>query len=198
MAADENFLPRRFIYEFAVHYRHFERYMYALQLLGKIGKHETWLDCACGSGYGSHLLSGFAETVIGYDIKLEAVDYANTQYSHSGCVFYSDLERFASIQFDVVISVETIEHMPRSAAVPFLTRIKQQMKKEAVLVITTPLVRVSNPNPANPYHQYEYSYNDFLIVLQDAGFEVNDFLTNTVQFTDGETKEQGYFRCVIA
>ena len=197
MTADENFFPGRFVYEFAVHYRHFERYMRALKVLGKLGEHETWLDCACGSGYGSHLLSGFAEKVIGYDINREAIAYANAKYSHGGCAFYSDQESFKDILFDAVVSVETIEHMPRSKAVPFLAHIMRQMKENAVMVITTPIVAVSNPDPTNPFHKYEYSYNDFQGVLLEAGFKIDDYVADTVTFTDGETKDQGYFRCRI-
>ncbi len=195
MTADENFFPGRFVYDFAVHYRHFERYMRALKVLGKLGKHETWLDCACGSGYGTHLLSGFAEKVIGYDINRDAVGYATAQYSHSACVFSTDWGSFKDILFDAVISVETIEHMPRLEALPFLTRIRRQMKGNAAMVITTPIVAVSNPVPTNPFHKYEYSYNEFQGMLLEVGFAIDNYVADTVTFTDGETKDQGYFRC---
>ncbi|MBU1568829.1 MAG: class I SAM-dependent methyltransferase [Proteobacteria bacterium] len=197
MTADENFFPGRFVYEFAVHYRHFERYMRALKVLGKLGKHEIWLDCACGSGYGSHLLSGFAEKVIGFDINREAIAYAKIKYSHGGCIFYSEKESFKDILFDAVISIETIEHMPKLEAEPFLIDIRKQMKENAVLVITTPIVTISNPEPTNPFHRYEYSYGEFQELLLEAGFFIDDYIADTVTFTDGETKDQGYFRCRI-
>lgn len=196
MTADENFFPGRFVYDFGIHYRHFERYMRALKVLGKLGKNETWLDCACGSGYGSHLLSGFAEKVIGFDINREAVAYATARYAHDGCIFYADRKSFADILFDAVISVETIEHMPREEAVSFLKNIKKQMKQEAVMVITTPIVAESNPNPINPFHRYEYSLEEFTRVLQETGFTIDAYSADTVTFTDGETKDQGYFRCI--
>ncbi len=197
MTADENFFPGRFLYDFAVHYRHFERYMRALKVLWRLGKHEIWLDCACGSGYGSHILSGFAEKVIGYDINLEAIAYAKAKYAHSGCAFFSDQEKFKEIQFDAVISVETIEHMPRREAVPFLNRIRRQMKENAIMVITTPIVTVSNPTPTNPFHKFEYSLAEFKGVLLETGFAIDDYVADRVTFTDGETKDQGYFRCRI-
>lgn len=196
MTADENFFPGRFVYDFGVHYRHFERYMRAIKVLGKLGKGETWLDCACGSGYGSHLLSGFAEKVIGFDINKEAVAYAKAKYAHSGLFFYSDVTGFADVIFDAVISVETIEHMPRQEAVFFLKNIRKQMKEEAIMVITTPIVAESNPNPTNPFHKYEYSYAEFSTLLQKSGFTIDKYEADTVTFTDGETKDQGYFRCI--
>lgn len=195
MSADENFYPGRFVYDFAVHYRHFERYMRAIKVLGKLGRGETWLDCACGSGYGSHLLSGFAEKVIGYDINREAIAYARARYGHDGLTFFEDRSGFADILFDAVISIETIEHMPRQEAVPFLAALGRQMRQQAIMVITTPIVVESNPTPANPFHRYEYSFEEFTRMLGEAGFVIDAYSADRVTFTDGETKDQGYFRC---
>lgn len=197
MKADENFSPRRFDYDFSVHYRHFERYMQAIKVLGRLGKNQTWLDCACGTGYGSQLLSGFADRVVGYDINTEAIAEAKANSCHDRCLFYADKHHIAQMVFDAVISVETIEHMARADAVPFLQFLQGLMKESALLVITTPLVPLSNPNPTNPFHFYEYCHDEFVSVLEESGFRVDHCIKHEVTFTDGETKEQGVFRCLV-
>src|SRR5690606_14400181 len=59
---------------------HLERYEFAKQFLtgGKV------LDCACGVGYGSHLLaeSGKCDKVVGVDIDAESIKYATDRYKH--------------------------------------------------------------------------------------------------------------------
>jgi SAM-dependent methyltransferase len=198
MTANENFYPRRFEYDFAVHLRHFQRYIQALAILGKTGADELWLDCASGSGYGTNLLSGFVQKIIGYDINKDAVAYAREHYAHDDCVFYDEREPFSTKRFDTIISIETIEHMERTDSVDFLKFLLGLLKKDGILVITTPLVDVSNPNPSNVFHKYEYSYSEFEEILVEAGFAIDNYTATTVTFTDGETKEQAFFRCVIS
>lgn len=198
MTANENFFSRKFEYDFDVHYRHYQRYMKALQIVGSIGKNEKWLDCACGSGYGSQLLSGFAEFVVGFDINQEALLYAKQHYGRDYCRFVSDREELLQYMFDVIISIETIEHMEREQAVPFLLMLRQVLKNNGVLVITTPLVPESNPMPSNVFHKYEYSYEEFTSIINEAGFHVDFHKEEMVTFTDGETKAQAYFRCLKA
>ena len=196
MTANENFFSRKFEYDFEVHYRHYQRYMQAVQIVGSVGKHEKWLDCACGSGYGTQLLSGFAEYVVGYDINQEALRYANQHYVREYCKFIGEREKLLQYTFDTVVSIETIEHMERGQAVPFLLMLHQVLKEGGVLVITTPLVPESNPHPANPFHKYEYSYEEFVSILAEAHFRIDLHEEEMVTFTDGETKAQGYFRCI--
>ena len=196
MTANENFFSRKFEYDFEVHYRHYQRYMQALQLVGSVGKNERWLDCACGSGYGTQLLAGFAESVVGYDINREALHYAKQHHEHEYCTFIGKREKLLQYTFDTVVSIETIEHMARDKAVPFLKMLHQILKENGVLAITTPLVPESNPQPTNPFHKYEYSYKEFVSILAEAHFHIDLHKEEMVTFTDEETKSQAYFRCI--
>jgi 2-polyprenyl-3-methyl-5-hydroxy-6-metoxy-1,4-benzoquinol methylase len=66
---------------------------------------EKVLDCACGSGYGAKMLN--AE---GLDVSAEAVEFAIDTYGIRAGVF--DLENgLPDVQFDVITSFETIEHL---------------------------------------------------------------------------------------
>ena len=192
--ADERFMPREFNIPFDPFMRHFERYFTIVKMLGHTGKNEKWLDCACGTGYGTNLLTNFVEHVVGYDIDKETIYYANQNYRNDYCHFTSDISHYRTF-FDTVISVETVEHMPQENAKVFLSSLYGCLNSNGCLMITTPIVKQTNRNPINEFHSIEYSDKDFISLLQDAGFEVieKNFVETT--FTDGETKDQGYYKC---
>ena len=192
VGADENFFPTRFIYDFETHCRHFARYFTALKSLNRLGEGERWLDCACGSGYGTRLLADFASEVVGYDISDDVVSYASHNYTSPNCSF---LSVFPSGHFDVVFCVETIEHLPRADSPAFLAQLSSILKPHGDLLISTPLVPKSDPNPSNPFHLYEYSGEELKALLNSCGFEVRSHEAIPTTFTDGERKIQGLFKC---
>ena len=191
----ERFNPRAFETEFDPFVRHFERYFQSLKLLGKTGKDESWLDCACGSGYGTSLLTNFASKVTGYDIDKNAVGHAKSFYGGPFCEFTDNNEDLKSNSFDVIFSIETIEHMPLDDASTFLENCNRMLRDDGYLIITTPIVDETNYNPTNEFHFFECSFRDFVLLLKRNGLAVLDDLLVTTTFTDGETKEQGYFKC---
>lgn len=193
MKPDERFYPGDFALPFDSHVRHYERYFMALKLLGRLGKGEVWLDAACGSGYGTNFLSNFATRMVGYDISEEAVSYAK-EHSVENCEFCDFLLQ-GKIRFDAVFSIETIEHVGRGEAGEFLEFLAREMQNEGLLLLSTPIVEISNPNPVNLYHQYEYCLEELDSLLSVSGFTVIEKVLQKRSFTDGETKEQGLFKC---
>jgi 2-polyprenyl-3-methyl-5-hydroxy-6-metoxy-1,4-benzoquinol methylase len=194
--ADERFIPREFCIPIDPFIRHFERYFQCVKILKRFGAKEKWLDCACGSGYGTNFLTNFAEFVIGYDIDKGAIEYGNKNYKNSHCAFVSDIQHYND-EFDVVISVETIEHMPKEDAKVFLETLKTALKVGGTLVITTPIVLETNENPVNKFHYIEYSHNDFMNLLLSSGLKVESHHMVKTLFTDGEMKDQGYYKCQV-
>lgn len=192
VGADENFFPKRFVYDMDTHHRHFYRYLDALELLGRLGREEYWLDCACGSGYGTRLLSDFCASIKGYDINREVVEYANKNYSGSNCTF---TDQMPTESVDVIFCIETIEHMKREAAPLFLENLANLLKKGGELVVSTPLVPESTKETTNPFHLYEYSLIDLTHLLENSGFQVCDQKLYRAALTDGETKTQGVLLC---
>jgi len=192
--ADERFTPREFCIPLDPFIRHFERYFQCIKILKRVGPKEKWLDCACGSGYGTNFLTNFAEFVVGYDIDKAAVEHGNKNYKNRHCTFVSDIQHY-SAEFDVVISVETIEHMPKKDAKVFLETLKATLKPGGILVITTPIVSITNENPVNKFHYIEYSHNDFINLLHSSGLRVESHHMIATLFTDGELKDQGYYKC---
>jgi 2-polyprenyl-3-methyl-5-hydroxy-6-metoxy-1,4-benzoquinol methylase len=194
MLAEENFFPKELRLDFTVHLRHFDRYFQSLKILDKVGKDEIWIDCASGSGYGTNILSNFTKQIYGYDISKDVVKYANENYSSDNCKFVYELNDITE-NVNVVFSVETIEHMDREGAVIFLNILYDKLVDNGVLVITTPIVLETNNNPVNKFHHIEYSDNDFRALLNECNFTIDDTEFIETTFTDGETKQQGYYKC---
>ncbi len=142
---------------------HFSRYAIAKSLV----KGKRVLDIACGEGYGSHLIKqAGAAHVTGVDISNESVAKAKKLFSGDGLEFKAadaaSLDvLFPENEFDVVISVETIEHLadPRS----FLESLKRLTKPAGVILLTCPNDHWYYPEEgqSNPYHLRKYCLEEF-------------------------------------
>lgn len=194
MSAEENFFPKKLNLDFDPFFRHFDRYHTIIKFLGKIGKEEVWLDCASGSGYGTSILSNYTKKIYGYDISKSAVEYANKNYKSSNCIFINSLEKVKKC--NVIFSIETIEHMSKEEGIKFLNNLHNKLTDDGQFLITTPIVKKTNLSPKNIYHALEYSNKDFINLLNLCNFSVKESFFVETTFTDGETKDQGYYKCV--
>lgn len=135
-----------------IYVEHMARYFFASQFV----KRKKVLDIACGSGYGSYyLLQQGAREVVGVDISMEAVNYAKEKYLHRKITFIKgDAEKLPfDEQFDVIITLETIEHLHEQLA--FLQEMKRVLKKDGVLILSTPNALV-HPK-GNIFHTTEFN-----------------------------------------
>jgi len=125
------------------------------------------LDIATGIGYGAHYLStsGKASSVVGVDISSEAIAAAMNTYREANLNFrevQGDPIPFDEESFDVVVSLETIEHTGDPAA--FLLDLKRVLKPKGTLVISTPNKRFHSwgkRRPWNPHHTVEFYPEEF-------------------------------------
>ncbi|MBC7396388.1 MAG: class I SAM-dependent methyltransferase, partial [Bdellovibrionales bacterium] len=118
---------------------HLSRYQWSQQLV----KGARVLDCACGKGYGSYLVSLCAKEVIRADLNDESLAIARTQFKRSNLTFEKvDVlkltDTFALAEFDVVIAFEIIEHIPVETTALFLSQISKILKPGGVLLLSTP------------------------------------------------------------
>ena len=142
---------------------HFARYAIARSLVS--GKRV--LDFACGEGYGSYLLKeAGAAHVVGADVSEESIAKADKMFGRDGLEFKQlDAakigETFRDGEFDVVISVETIEHLKDPEA--FLSELKRITKPTGIIVISCPNDHWYYPEPSdlNPYHLRKYTFAEF-------------------------------------
>lgn len=144
---------------------HVERYRWAQsQVRGRI------LDVACGTGYGSAMLSERAAVVaVDYDPDAVATAAAAAPRAtvQQGTLPTID---FADHTFDHVVSFETIEHIADALAA--VREMRRVLKPGGTLQISSP--NGTNPlgnTTENPWHEREYSLDEFRTLLTDAGFE---------------------------
>lgn len=132
------------------------------------------LDCAdvsCGAGYGAYLMGTTAKSVKGFDISLEALDYANNHFLRKNVSFHN-IERLESQKFEFIASFETIEHMSEKDGDKFLKKIASSMNPNSKLIISTPLNETKYKENVTEFHIREYSNHEFKSKLQNNGFNI--------------------------
>ena len=124
------------------------------------------LDAACGTGYGSEILSRHASSVIGIDIDKESIEYAKEFYSAKNIEYLAgDVEKIPldSVKIDVAVSFETLEHLSEKKQEKFLRELKRVLKNDGLLIISTPDKQHYSDDftYANKYHEKEFRNNEF-------------------------------------
>lgn len=157
--------------------RHLLRYKF-LELLCRDKK---VLDCACGCGYGSYILGRSARKVVGIDIDFDLIKFAKTYlHAENNRFVNTTIERLREKDFDVIISVETIEHIDTEDVNDFILSLKEHLKKDGVIVFTTPRVdeTISYKKIDNKYHSHKEEYNkeDFCDLLIRNDLKIEQYL----------------------
>ena len=146
-----------------INYEHWHRYLYATKLV----ENKVVLDIACGEGYGSYLLSQYAEKVIGVDVDQIAINNAEDNYNNDNLEFKqgsaSDIPIDGEAIFDIIVSFETIEHIPEEAQKCFLEGVKRLLKPGGFFIVSTPdkLTYSDIPNYKNEFHVKEFYVDEF-------------------------------------
>ena len=159
MTGDLEFSGERFVPGIAgeIAHEHWHRYAFARRFV----KGKNVLDVACGEGYGSALLAGVAASVVGVDIAVEATDHAREAYAKlpnvrflQGSAARLDL---ADASVDVVVSFETIEHLPKTEQPRMIAEIGRVLKHDGMLILSAPNpVEYSQARSyCNPFHLHE-------------------------------------------
>jgi 2-polyprenyl-3-methyl-5-hydroxy-6-metoxy-1,4-benzoquinol methylase len=121
------------------------------------------VDMACGEGYGTDVLARRAARVTGVDANPEAHEHARLRYARPGVRFVRDLvERWAE-PCDVVVFLQTIEHLEDPKAV--LDHFRELLRPGGTAYVSTPNVLTLAPPGAeksdNPWHVREYRMDEF-------------------------------------
>lgn len=146
------------------------RYVFA----SKYVRNKIVLDVACGAGYGSHFLAtSGAKRVFGVDIDKRAVSFAKEYYTHPRVTYIQgDITNlpFPDEFFDVIISFETIEHLPQPEAC--VREIRRVLKDNGIFICSTPNIKYTK-HP--PYHLHEFYPNEFFDLLESNFREVKRY-----------------------
>jgi ubiquinone/menaquinone biosynthesis C-methylase UbiE/allophanate hydrolase subunit 1 len=123
------------------------------------------LDVACGTGYGTNLLSKVAANVNGIDISNDSISYAKKKY-RSKKLQYSQGDvcqlPFEDASFDVITSFETIEHIDQYQQDLAMKEFQRLLKPEGILIISTPnLDSDLYKDVENEFHVKEFHFAEF-------------------------------------
>jgi SAM-dependent methyltransferase len=121
------------------------------------------VDMACGEGYGVDVLARRARRVTGVDANPEAHEHARLKYTRPGVTFVRDLVETYEEPCDVVVFLQTIEHMHAPAAV--LQNFRNMLRPHGTVYVSTPNLLTLAPAGAdksdNPWHLKEYRADEF-------------------------------------
>jgi 2-polyprenyl-3-methyl-5-hydroxy-6-metoxy-1,4-benzoquinol methylase/glycosyltransferase involved in cell wall biosynthesis len=160
----ERYLP--WLEEPLIGYEHLHRYAYVTQFVSR----KKVLDLACGEGYGSRLLAGTAESVVGLDIDENAVRHARNRYTRNNLQFkqgsITDIPIDGQNAFDVIVCFEALEHIQDHDKL--LTEVKRLLTKEGLFIVSTPnkWAYSDEPKYENPFHVHELYLDEFTELFQ--------------------------------
>jgi ubiquinone/menaquinone biosynthesis C-methylase UbiE len=147
---------------------HVHRYMAALPYINET---DNVLDIACGSGFGSYMLSRKTKGMVtGADISEQIILYCKEKHKTNSNLSFSVVDgthmQFEDGFFDRIVSFETIEHT--TAYKEMLGEFRRTLKAGGTAIISTPNILVNSPTGVvlNPYHTQEFSYEELLVLLK--------------------------------
>jgi len=145
---------------------------------GWVYPHETVLDAACCTGYGSHILSYHAKNVIGIEVDEGCIVAANDQWKRDNIEYrVGDLNTIELPEVDVAVTIETVEHLDDMHH--FINELKKKVKR--LIIVTVPLGGTSwaykdEPNsPATEKNDFMTGGDLDKLLLDDEWKQANSF-----------------------
>jgi len=148
---------------------HRQRYEFAAGLLAG----RRVLDLCCGSGYGTAILAGSAESVVGVDHDLATIETAQATVaagSDAPNVHFEAADALAYLatplaeRFDAIVCFEGLEHL--SDLPSTLARLREHGERGIRLLLSVPNDKLSNVE--NPFHLTTFGYDEAIAAF--AGF----------------------------
>lgn len=142
---------------------HWQRYLYFRPWY----EDANVVDAASGEGYGADYIAPVAASVIGLEIDDHTVRHARRKYA-TPTFTQADVRDHDYREADLVVSFETIEHLPDPAA--FLTALQGCPGR---IVVSTPNRDMHSPGntlgdkPLNPYHTVEWTPSEFATLIRE-------------------------------
>jgi len=124
------------------------------------------LDIASGEGYGTEIISRKAKQVYGGDYNLDTVKKSSDTYQNENLNYiYADITNipFDDNHFDVLTSMETIEHVDENL---FVENVYRVLKSKGLLILTTPQNEYGFT--LTPWHTKEYSLSEIKLLLEPS------------------------------
>ncbi len=103
----------------------------------------TLIDYGCGSGWLFYYLNEFGiKNMYGWDVVPGVLQEIKGKYPWVKNLYSSSIGKFsdvpAGVQFDLITSIEVVEHVPNQGKIDYLTSINKILKSEGFFYLTTP------------------------------------------------------------
>ena len=155
---------------------HFRRYEFAKEI---VTNGDVCGDFACGTGYGSILISDKASKVVGADLDKEVITTIKERYKDKENVTFLN-ENLLNLKFeklfDTIISFETLEHFTEEDVISLLNIFAKSLKENGKIVFSTPYMQDKSEDAIRlgfhlTFYIDENKVNDW---LTKTGFEIQD------------------------
>ena len=156
---------------------HINRYRFARQFV----RDKDVLDIACGSGYGTKILSDAGvKSILGVDISKETIDYCRKKYPDE-CFKKGSVDSIpvSDNSMDVVVSFETIEHVDEFVQIEFMREINRVLREDGVFIVSTPNSLVYS-GADNEFHVKELEPDELKNLFERFEFEYDIFFQQSV------------------
>lgn len=152
------------------------------------------LDCFCGNGYGTSILTNELKEcyVLGIDASQGAIDQANKYYSNWYTEYKCDIYPFSvDDKYDFIASIESVEHVENS---------EQFVKDMFDLLVPGGHLFISTPNEdkiphhlnTNPFHYRHFTIKDVSMLISSIdGARVQSFYGQDVYKVDSSRVIKG-------
>ncbi|MBW3520802.1 class I SAM-dependent methyltransferase [Chryseobacterium sp. NKUCC03_KSP] len=151
---------------------HIQRYLFAEKI---IDKNLECGDFACGTGYGSVILSKKSKSVLGIDLNSKVIEEIKKRYQSIQNVSFENknlLEIDFENKFDAIISFETIEHFTAENIQVLLKLYYKALKNNGQLIFSVPYMQEESENAKKlGFHlTFEINENKISNWLSETGF----------------------------
>lgn len=141
--------------------RGIERYMYVRQFV-----YGNVLDVACGAGYGSYLMSKNPDVrkITAVDKNEKAITNAKEYFQKKNIEFLLGSPETINGDFDVLVSLETIEHLPNPVILRELAARCGGGDGITEIIISFPRKKTTH---YNKYHLWDFTKEDIIRLFQE-------------------------------
>lgn len=150
---------------------HYKRYEMART---QVGEDYIVGDMACGSGYGSLMLSERCQEVYGVDIDQTTIDEISKRYEKENKVkFYRNnlLDIDFENKFDLIVSFETVEHFDESDIEKLMSNFHKALKSGGTIIFSTPYNQPKT-QASMKWHKTFYIIEEKMETLLNGFFEI--------------------------
>lgn len=149
---------------------HLTRYNFAKKY---ISKEDTVLDIACWTWYWTEILAKECKNIYGVDISQDAIDYARKKRKQRNMEFILNDLYENKITADIVVSFETIEHIPNKSIEETIEKLLKYTNKS--LIWSYPYKEVSWNNK----HHFHFNLDENQLNEIKSKYKIDFFYQDT-------------------